>query len=301
MKLRYGLVVRTASYWNLYVGQAKGFFAKEGLDVAEVLTTSTLGGVEMLRRREVDIAANAPDMVIEADLAGAGLCLIGGLVNRQKSGLVARPACRNFADLRGGRVALGPAHSGTAILIEEVLRRRGLERGSYRPVDVGSTSIRLAAALEGDGVDAVLLTQPYDFLLLERGYHRLAVVDEVVPDYPFACLAARREPGPEERAAQVAFLRASAAAGAWLRDPANAAEATGILAGASGLEPRLAERTYALYFDARPALARGVEIEPEGIEQVLSLLAQAGRVPDPPPAADRFIDTSLMDEALSQA
>lgn len=300
MKLRYGLVVRTASYWNLYVAQQKGFFANERLEVEEVQTTSTLGGVEMLRRREVDIAANAPDMVIEADLAGAGLCFIGGLVNRQKSGLTARPACQSFADLKGGRVALGPTHSGTAILIEEMLRRRGLERGSYRPVDVGSTSIRLAEALQADEVDAVLLTQPYDFLLLERGYHRLAVVDDVVPDYPFACLAARRTPGPEERAAQVAFLRASAAAGAWLRDPANAAEATSILTEASGLEQRLAERTYALYFDTRPALAHGVELEPQGIEQVLTLLAASGRVPTPPPPAGQFTDTSLMQEALSQ-
>ncbi len=300
MKLRYGLVVRTASYWNLYVAQGKGFFAREGLEVEEVPTSSTLGGVEMLRRQEVDIAANAPDMVIEADLAGAGLCFIGGLVNRQKSGLMARPSCGSFADLRGARVALGPAHSGTAILIEEVVRRRGLERAAYRAVDVGSTSIRLAAALEADEVDVALLTQPYDFLLLERGYHRLAVVDEVVPDYPFACLAARREPGPEERAAQVAFLRASAAAGAWLRDPAHAAEATSILAGATGLDRTLAERTYGLYFDARPALARGVEIEPQGIEQVLGLLAQASRVPGPPPPAGQFIDTSLIQEALSQ-
>lgn len=301
MKLRYGVVVRTASYWNLYVAQEKGFFAREGLEVEEVETRSTRGGVEMLRQGEIDIAANAPDMVIEADLAGGGLCLVGGLVNRQKSGFMSRPSCGSFAELRGARVALGPAHSGTAILIEEMLRRRGLAPGAYRPVDVGSTSVRLAAALQADEVDAALLTQPYDFLLLERGYRRLAVVDEVVPDYPFACLAARRTPGPEERVALVAFLRATAASGAWLRDPANAAEATAILAKATGLERPLAERTYALYFDARPALARGVEIEPDGIGQVLSLLAQAGRVPDPPPLAGRFIDTSLMQEALSQA
>src|SRR4051794_30640162 len=106
MELRYGEGSRTATYWLHYVAQARGLYAAEGLEVEPVATHTTGGGVAAVEAGRVDVGSNCPDYVVAAVERGEALAVVGGVVLRAVSAVVARPDVKSIADLRGRRVAV---------------------------------------------------------------------------------------------------------------------------------------------------------------------------------------------------
>lgn len=293
-RLSLGLVSRTATYWNYYAAQSQGFYRAQGLEVEPVLTGSTQGTLEALRRGWVQVGAMAPNVVIAAVEMGEEMRVVGGVVNRQASSVVAAPEVGGFADLRGQPVALGLPSNGTALLFRAVLARQGLLPGTYVAVEnMGSTPELVQGLLRGE-IKAALLTQPFDYQLLERGFRRLALTSEVIPHYPFATLNVALSWAQGHRVLLVAFLRATEAAGRWLHDPAHAEESIAVLAEATGLEERFARQTHRLYFQEVRGLARGAEVEPWALHQVAELMGEAGLLPLPLRPPETYLDLSYL-------
>src|ERR671932_2087541 len=101
MRVVYGEVSRTATYWQHYIAQARGLYAAEGLEVEGYATRSTGGGVAALEAGRVDVASNCPDYVVAAVERGAGLAVVGGVVHRPVSAIVAQPDVPGLPALRG--------------------------------------------------------------------------------------------------------------------------------------------------------------------------------------------------------
>src|SRR5881227_3052485 len=106
MRVVYGEVSRTATYWLHYVAEARGLYAAEGLEVEPFATGSTGGGVAALEAGRVDVASNCPDYVVAAVERGAALAVVGGVVHRPVSAIVTRPDVPAPNALRGRRVAV---------------------------------------------------------------------------------------------------------------------------------------------------------------------------------------------------
>ena len=91
-------------------------------------------------------------------------------------------------------------------------------------VPVGGTGERLESMIKGEHVGAVL-NPPFVSRATEAGLKVLNTGGDVLDNYPGNTLAASRAWAAENRAELVAFIRGFLKGLAFLRDPANRAEA----------------------------------------------------------------------------
>src|SRR5919199_2398208 len=223
MRVVYGEVSRTATYWLHYVAEARGLYAAEGLEIEPFATGSTGGSVAALEAGRVDVASNCPDYVVAAVERGAALAVVGGVVHRPVSAIVVRPDVESLAALRGRRVAVTEQIGGVSSLLKTILRRQGLEPGDYELVIKGGTPAQAEALREG-AADAAMLTHPFEARLVAEGFRLLGYASDYFPNYAFTTLNVRRDWAEDHEAELIALLRATARAGRWLFDPANAAD-----------------------------------------------------------------------------
>ena len=86
----------------------------------------------------------------------------------------------------------------------------------------------------------------------------------------------------------------------WLRDPANKAEATQLLADRLQLAPEVAAKSHALATDPVDGMAKDAKFDLEGFRNVLKLRAEIeGQWGGTPPAPDKYIELSYYDKALA--
>ncbi len=288
MRVAYGMVSRTATYWLHYVAHARGLYSAEGLEVEDVPTGSTGGSVLALEAGRVDLTGNCPDYVVAAVERGAALAVVGGIVHRPVSAIVTQPDVPSLAALRGRRVAVTEQVGGVSSLLKVILRRHGLGPGDYQLRIVGGTPAQ-AEALRQGAVDAAMLTHPFEARLVAEGYRLFGYTSDYWTDYAFTTVNARRDWAEDHAGELVAFLRATARAGRWLFDPANADAAQAILAEGTGLATAEVADTYRVYVEQGGVLAREGEIRDAGMAAVLDVMREENLLAAAP-APDWYVD-----------
>jgi ABC-type nitrate/sulfonate/bicarbonate transport system substrate-binding protein len=274
-----------------------GFFAREGLAVTMVPLKGTTHMVAALDNGEVDATGTATPYMIEAALKGSdAVAVIGGVANPMYS-LIAKPAIKNIADLKGKMVALSAPPDTITLSTKMLLAKGGLHDGDYRFKEIIGSSQRAACLVSGD-CDAVPLSQPEDVVLARKGFLKLGDSLEVVPNLQFNVIAARRSWAAVHEAAMVALARAFGATFRFLRDPAHRDEVVAAIVDTTGADAAAARAILALYYEPdRGVMPKQAEINMSGMAAVIALLGTAGRIQPPLPGADRFVDLRYLQQA----
>jgi ABC-type nitrate/sulfonate/bicarbonate transport system substrate-binding protein len=274
-----------------------GFFAREGLAVTMVPLKGTTHMVAALDAGEVDLTGTATPYMIEAALRGSdAVAVIGGVANPMYS-LIAKPAIKSIADLKGKLVALSAPPDTITLSTKMLLAKGGLHDGDYRFKEIIGSSQR-AACLVGGECDAVPLSQPEDVVLAGKGFVRLGHSLEVVPNLQFNVIAARRSWAAAHAPAMVALARAFGATFRFLRDPAHRDEVVQAIVETTGADAAAARAILALYYEPdRGVMPKQGEISMSGMAAVIALLGTAGRISPPLPPAERFVDLRYLQQA----
>jgi len=289
----------TALYWPVYIAQAEGFFAREGVEVEPTYTNSGVRSVQALAGGSADMAIPGPDAVLTANAKGAELYLISGGVHSVLYSMIAQPDIRSVADLRDKTVGVSGVKGGNALVMRRLLERAGLQpERDYQLLVVGATPDAITA-LRAKGVQAILALQPQDLQLQDDGFPRIAGSAEVLPRYAFVTVASRGDWLRANRPAAVSFIRALIAAERWFYDRPNRAKAVEILADASKIEPRYVERTYDLYVEDGGVIPHNGEIDDASIQAVIDVLLGDGDL-DAAPRRESYRDDSFLQEALAR-
>ena len=104
--------------------------------------------------------------------------------------LLAKPAIRTMADLKGKIVSVGGPKDITRIFFERMLASGGVAARDVDLIFAGATSARMAA-LQSGAADAALLTTPYNFHAEAAGYTNLGLAADLV-DMPFSGVSVNR-------------------------------------------------------------------------------------------------------------
>jgi NitT/TauT family transport system substrate-binding protein len=292
----------------IYIAFERGYFTELSLDIEDirfdaatrmmaplaagqldVVPAAITGGIFNAFARDIDVR-----MVADRGLMAPGYGIFAAVARQD---LWDSGAIRTLADLRGRRVAVTEQIGGVSSLLKSILRRQGLEPGDYAMVIVGGTPAQ-AEALRANQADAAMLTHPFEARLVAEGYRLHGYASDYFADYAFTTLNVRREWAEDYDDAVVALLRATARAGRWLFDPANAAPAQEILAQATGLTTAEVADTYRLYVQQGGVLAREAEIADAGMAAVLDVMREESLVAAAP-APDWYIDRSYWIRAQS--
>jgi ABC-type nitrate/sulfonate/bicarbonate transport system substrate-binding protein len=278
--LHEGYPSRVASFWPNYVAESIGLYAKEGLDVQDIVvdpnitTSSLIGG-------SVEVSYADTTQLMLALQKGANLVAVGLQTDRNPYSLMSPGSVKTVADLRGKRIGAASEIDVYTYVVKQILRKAKLDpEKDVEWVYGGGQNQRLTAII-GGAIQAGLFSPPSDARLKDQGFHVLAFAPDVTPNLALSVTTVRRDWAEQHPEVLRKLLHAQYEAVQWLNNPANKAQALQILETTINARPPDAEAAYDYYIgkhiwsDAcvhRPGLVSVVNIMHE-TQQLTTLTA----------------------------
>lgn len=292
--------------WPLWVADAKGFFAGQGLRVQFTPTPSSAFLVQGLMDGKFDIGLAAIDNVI-AYQEGQGeaklntkpdlFAFLGNL--RGSLRLIAIPEIRSILQLRGKSIAVDARTTGFAFVLMKMLEVGGLKPSDYQLESVGGTMERVKALSE-HATSASLINSPLEAGLLANGYSDLGSATSLIGPYQGTVGVARRSWATGHREDLVHFIRAYVRAADWLHDPANHDEALQIFERVTKLTPEAAQTAYRLLLTGEDGIQAHGKIDVAGIRTVLELRSEYGEPRRTLGDPAKYVDDTFYLEAVGK-
>jgi NitT/TauT family transport system substrate-binding protein len=178
----------------LHVAYERGFFARNGLDVRELVQLR--GGplaMQAIAARQVDLVPADPEGLLAATSNGHAVRGVLSPGARLSYMVAVRKEIETIADLRGKTFAISRPGAISQYLMYPLLDRAGVPRNSIQWVGVGGGFDRMLA-LVADRVKGALLNVDYAMEVESDPNIRIVQsVAEVLPDYPVELLVLRKE------------------------------------------------------------------------------------------------------------
>jgi ABC-type nitrate/sulfonate/bicarbonate transport system substrate-binding protein len=293
-----GLTAKTASDWGVYIADAMGFFAQNGLKPDLIVTGSSAANAQQLTAGSVDFGEVSTSQLIEAVLGGAPIVSILNRTNNAPYAILGKKGLTSIAQLKGKTIIVGGPNDITLVFMNTVLAAYGLKQDDVTYTFAGGTGERFAALISGT-VDAAILLPPFSFRAVDAGFPVLDNVEKYYKSFPFDTFSVRAVWGKQNPDLVVSFVRAILQSLAWLYEPANKAKAIGVLADATNVTPAEATKTYDFFVTGVKFYNRtGIMTAPE-LDVVIDALIKTAQIKPPPPAASRFFDNSYVEKATA--
>jgi ABC-type nitrate/sulfonate/bicarbonate transport system substrate-binding protein len=280
-----------------FAAEENGFFEKRGLAVETTFTKSSQQQRGGLASGEYDIAHSAIDNAVAmADIAGEDVAIVVGL-DHGFNKLIVQPGINSYEGLRGKTFGVDAIDTAFALVVYEILKRKGLKQDDYKVQSIGATQFRLDALKEAK-VDFAMLNLPFNLFAQQAG---LKVLDDplnVIGAYLSTGGFVKRAWAERNRDTLARYIAAYIEGLRWSMAPENRAASIELLKKRMGLESDIAEQCFRQISDPKTGFAKDAKIDLAGMENVLALRAnysgKAGKI-----STDRYVDESFYDQALA--
>lgn len=275
------------------IGEHKGFFAQEGLEVKFHQATYAPDHNQGMAEGRWNLSLSSADTMIARTTDGVDFLLFMQAEEGLNASLVGRPGTTSMEQLRGKLLAGDPGDSNLDLIRRKILRSNSIREDEYEVEIIGSSPKRLEAFLQGR-VAAAMLTPPSTEKALAAGGVLLARAEDYVPNWPLTCGWALQSWLQNHRELVVRFIRAWVAATDWLLQPEHREETLQLIMEMEHLTRDRAEDTY-------QRVVPKARINPFALCKVLELRIEMGfyRPPHSPPEC--FYDVSYWCEATGLA
>jgi NitT/TauT family transport system substrate-binding protein len=291
--VKIGLSVPDPAHLPLHVAEAKGLFPQEGLEVQLVQFESDSGAAQGLTAGAVDINAGSITIVLDSLVANRDLVTFRSDSNLPGYIWYGPAKYSSIKELKGrGRIGISRLGSLTHRISAWAVAQAGLDpEKDVSYIQAGGPLDRVAALKAGQ-VDVIPATLPGSFLLEQDGFRPLLQLKDVLPEFQFETLYARRGFLRQHPETTKAVVRAWIKAVRWAN--ANRDEATEILMKRLGAKPE--ERDiYRKTVDASlPYFREDGKFAEKSIDVFLQFYKDQGRIKDIPPHT-AFTDYSIIE------
>lgn len=205
-----------SSFGPLFYAQDKGYFKKHGLDTTFVFLDSGAKGVQGLVGGAVDMLGADGFSVFNAGLNGVDVRVVGSLVGVLTGRVVAAKDIQTAQDLKGKKWGISSFGSEAQMAEKLFLKAKGLPESSVTEIQVGNQGNRFAA-LEAGQISASTFLPPIVAKVEAAGYHVLAQLPELAPEYMSAVHATLASTIDKRRPMVKAYLEAMAEATAAIK------------------------------------------------------------------------------------
>lgn len=296
--LKAGITSKTLFYLPFYVGQKKGFYNAEGLQVELILIGRSDVQLQAMVAGELHFANFNPDGIIIFNEKGGNLKVIAGTVNTAPYVLVGGKAYKKVEELKGARVGVSGLRGGATSILLSYLKSKGLlhPRDFSLVVISGGTATRLSA-LESGAIAAGILGIPYSDIAIDQGFNRLGDTVEAIPTYQFNAVNINPAWAEKNRAAVVRFLKAHIRSLRWIHEhPEQAAE---FFTQEMSVKPPYARRGVD-YFTKNKIFPVDGSVTLEGLKVNLEVQARDGVLKEPLPPPEKYVDSSYLKQAQKE-
>jgi|SoiMethySBSTD1v2_1073268.scaffolds.fasta_scaffold34918_4 NitT/TauT family transport system substrate-binding protein len=192
----------------LWMAEAGGFFAANGLNVEIINTGGGSRGAQELQAGRLDIMRVGLSSVVQANRAGGDLRLIASMSNVIRFTFFSGAEVKTAADLKGGVVGVSSFGSESDSTARLAVDRLGLMPTDVTLKEYGGAMQRLAALKTGE-IKATAINEPVASLAREQGVNVLVdLVAEQIP-WLFSGVVIRRSDLRERFGVIARFLKAA--------------------------------------------------------------------------------------------
>src|SRR5215470_12411165 len=240
-----GLVGAVSStHWPVIIGIKQGYYAAEDLRLDLVFIQSSAALAQQLTAGSIDLALSTglADPIRAID-KGSPVAILRIEMQAPPYALMAKPAIKTWADLKGKTISIGGPKDITRIYLERMAGPNGVKPADYDTVFAGATSARFSA-LQGGAVDAAILLPPFNFYAESAGFTNLGLTIDYAPELPFAGAVVGRSWAAAHKATLAKVLAVHNKSMAWFSNPANRAEAVKVMVEASKLKEDDVAKSY---------------------------------------------------------
>jgi len=270
--VRVGTISSSINNWPLWIGEAKGMFNDEGLDVQSSIAGESEHQLDLVDAGELDIFHQAADHFVREIEDGKDYVVVH-TITRAANDLIVRPEYKSYEDLRGKTIALDNLQTGYWLLYRKVLQKYGLQPGDYHLSPESGGPTNRMKKVRDNIAQFTYMNAPASVRANLDGYPILTNLSEHFPEFPASSIGGRRPWIESNKDTVIAYLRGYIRASEWLLDPVNQAEAIEIAA-SIGHDRETLPGSYDTF--VKNGLVRYGTLNRAGFTQVGELLVEGG-------------------------
>ena len=280
----------SATQTGFYIAKDAQLFEKHGLFVDPVYVPGGSRMAQAIIAGEFPLAL-AGGNIVNVNLAGGDIVIIGGVVNVPSFYLFVQPATKRNEDLKGKAIGITRYGASTDVSLRAYLKKYGLEPDrDVKIIQMGGQP-EIVAGMQAGVVQGGTLTSPADFRAKKSGFVMLANFAKEGLDYPTTSLVSTRSTIKKDRETVKRFLMAySEAVDRLFRDKELALKIIGKWTRTQDRETLESSYEYATNFIERPP-----KLPFKATENILASMAETdARAKDH--KAEEFLDPSIYNE-----
>src|SRR5882757_1417359 len=268
---RIGISAPVVTIFPVWMGEASGFYEKEGVKVEVITMEGGTRGVQVLMSGEIQAMHVGLAPVVQANKQGADLRLVTSTGNTIPITIFGTPAVKRMAELNGKTIGISTSGSETDLALSIALKNAGLNRQDVTISQIGGSSQRFGA-LSAGRIDAAPLLEPGITMAKEKGFNPLVDLAAAKTPWIFDSVVVTNSYLKSQRDTLTRFVRGYIA-GAYLAlsDEKKAKEV--IAQKFKTSDPKVIDATYA---DFKRMMPRDAAPSPEGAKNVMAQLEAIG-------------------------
>ena len=227
-KLRVAYTAFAGTFTILWVGKDAGLYQKLGADVELLYIGSSTKAVQALLGGDIDILYSAAGAVVDANLAGADLTMIGCQYDRGQTSFFTTAPVNNIAALKGKAVGVTRFGSFSDFVARHVLKKNALQPNKdVALIQLGGT-LEIIASMEKNLIQGGSISLPLSLKARQLGFRELLTTETLALPFDYGCFIVKSAQVRAKREELKKVLRATIAAfDLALRDPVFAKKTIG--------------------------------------------------------------------------
>lgn len=196
-KLRVAYTAFAGTFTVLWVGKDAGLYQKHGADIELLYIGSSTKAVQALLGGDIDILYSAAGAVVDANLAGADLSMIGCQYDRGQTSFFTTAAVNSIVALKGRAVGVTRFGSFSDFVARHVLKKSALQPvKDVALIQLGGT-LEIIASMEKNLIQGGSISLPLSLKARQLGFRELLTTETLALPFDYGCFILKsRKSGP---------------------------------------------------------------------------------------------------------
>jgi NitT/TauT family transport system substrate-binding protein len=227
-RLRVAYTAFAGTFTILWLGHEAGLYRKHGADMQLLFIGSSTTAVQALLGGDVDIVYSAAGAVVDANVSGADLVMVGCQYEKGQTSFFTTATIASVNELKGKAVGVSRFGAFSDFVARHVLKMHRLQPiKDVALLQVGGTR-EIVAAMEKNLVQGGSISLPLTLQARKLGFRELLTTERIALPFDYGCFIVKHSFLKTKREELKRVLRATIAAyDLAIREPALAKKAIG--------------------------------------------------------------------------
>ncbi len=211
-KLRVAYTAFAGTFTVLWLGKDSGLYQKYGADMELLYIGSSTKSVQALLGGDIDIVYSAAGAVVDANLAGADLVMIGCQYDKGQTSFFTTAPLASIGELKGKAVGVTRFGAFSDFVARHVLKKNRLQPiKDVALLQLGGTQ-EIIAAMQKNLVQGGSISLPLTLQAKKLGFRELLTTEQIALPFDYGCFIVKNSQLKTKRDELKRVLRATIAA-----------------------------------------------------------------------------------------